>query len=214
MLSNLLFITGCSDQSPQKQPSITEIKTIEVSMPELPAGTTKLSEEYVTALIDQTAKERLPDYMRSHYRTDGDIFVPAPAIHAFVQEDNKLKVFITNYSALYQINPQTKTVMSLSGGIIPAAITYNKNDQGKYMVEQYQEPEFHGALLQKSIEAFCTMPVSGKKIEGLAGKIITGSNHESIHQLHKQRLIDILNRNGLTGYSFIHYEGDTPTPLN
>ena len=57
------------------------------------------------------------------------------------------------------------------------------------------------------------MPVSGKKIEGLADKILKPVDR-TLQQLPQQRLINILNNNGLTGYSLANYDGSETTALN
>ncbi len=209
LLTSFLLIAACTEQPPAS--AETEIKTIKISLPELPADATNLSEEYVQALVDQTETEKLPDYKRA-YRSDADIFVPYSIIHAFYQEENKLKVFATTTVHFYNTNHQKKAVTFLSGGTTPVAITYFKNNQGKYILEQYQEAR-DGADHRTSVEEYCTMPVSGKKIEGLANKILKPVD-KALYQLQQQRLINILNNNGLTGYSLANYDGSKTTALN
>lgn len=78
-----------------------------------------------------------------------------------------LKVFVTTYGATYRLYGNVLDIES--GGVIPVAITYRKDSNGNYRLEKYEQAG-DGADFVPSIREFCTMPVSGKKIRGLAEK--------------------------------------------
>jgi hypothetical protein len=80
------------------------------------------------------------------------------------------------------------------------------------VLTEYMPPEHEGGLLDESIRKFCKMPVSGKKIPGLAEKMINYDNDESL-ELQKQRLIAYLKSLGLASAKFKIYAGDSATQL-
>ena len=119
-------------------------------------------------------------------------------------EENKLKIFVTVYDETYTINE--KEVMCVGGSVMCKAITFTGNtvQQGGYIdVNNYiSNPaevvnSSDGSLWQPSIEAFCTTPITGKKIEGLANKIIRHySDYSDLQRLQREHLIQTLNENG------------------
>ena len=57
-----------------------------------------------------------------------------------------------------------------------------------------------GSYFKKSIEGFCTMPISGKKIPGLADKILKHyGEYDDIITLHRENLIKHLQENNQIG---------------
>ena len=54
-----------------------------------------------------------------------------------------------------------------TASVVPAAITYVKNADGTYTLSDYKQAK-DGSYFAPSIEDFCTMPVSGNTIVGLA----------------------------------------------
>ncbi|MDO9536485.1 MAG: M56 family metallopeptidase [Bacillota bacterium] len=127
----------------------------------------------------------------------GGFIVVAPKIHSYYEEGSMLKVFVTTYYANYHFYDK---VVSLDGaGIVPAAITYVKNENGNYFLEEYKQAR-DGSDFAKSIEDFCVMPVSGKKIAGLADKILGHyGNYGDIVTLQRENLIRHLKLNHQTG---------------
>lgn len=68
-------------------------------------------------------------------------------------------------------------------------------------MEKYEQAK-DGSLFAPSIEEFCTMPVSGKKIKGLDDKIIDYyMDYSDIIQLERENLIKHLKANGQYGVS-------------
>lgn len=83
--------------------------------------------------------------------------------------------------------------------MVPAAITYLKNEDGIYSLEEYKQA-MDGSYFAKSIEDFCSMPVSGRKIAGVADKILNHyGNYGDIVTLHRENLIKHLKSNHQTG---------------
>ena len=125
----------------------------------------------------------------------GGFVVVAPKIFGSYEEGNLLKVFVTTYSARYKL---FGNVLSQEGGsVIPAAITYRKDDKDKYVLEEYEQAR-DGAGFGPSIKKFCSMPVSGKEIKGLADKILRHyADYEDIRKLHNNNLNRHLSKNGI-----------------
>lgn len=127
----------------------------------------------------------------------GGFTIVAPKIFGSYEEGNKLKVFVTTYSATYRLYDH---VLSQEGGsVVPAAITYVKKDDGSYALAEYK-PARDGSEFAKSIKQYCTMPVSGKKIPGLADQILDHyGNYSDISALQKENLHKHLTKNQQTG---------------
>ena len=133
---------------------------------------------------------------KNHY---GGFKIVAPHIFGNYEEDNKLKVIVTTYSSTYKL--YGKVLSHEGGSVIPAAITYVKNSDGSYSLEKYEQAK-DGSLFAPSIEEFCTMPVSGKKIKGLADKILDYyMDYSDIIQLERENLIKHLKVNNQYGVS-------------
>jgi beta-lactamase regulating signal transducer with metallopeptidase domain len=131
--------------------------------------------------------------------------IVAPKIFGSYKEGNKLKVFVTTYSATYRL--YDKALSEEMGGIVPAAITYRKKDEGSYIMEEYKQAQ-DGSLFVKSIRQYCTMPVSGKKIPGLADKILNHyGDYNDIITLQRENLIQHLKANNQDGVS-LHSPSD------
>ncbi|MBM7854183.1 hypothetical protein JOC37_000555 [Desulfohalotomaculum tongense] len=123
--------------------------------------------------------------------------IVAPHIFGSYEEGNKLKVFTTIYSSCYRL--YENVLSNESGAVIPVAITYTKNSDGSYSLEEYKEAK-GGEDFVSSIKEFCIMPVSGKKIKGLADKILDHySDYEDIIQLERENLIKHLKKNNQYG---------------
>jgi len=94
--------------------------------------------------------------------------VVAPTIFGSYDEGDKLKVFVTVYSSRYKL--YGKILTEVGGSVIPAAITYTKNADGSYTLDEYLEA-MDGSYWAKSIKEYCIKPVSKKEIKGLFDKI-------------------------------------------
>lgn len=125
----------------------------------------------------------------------GGFTVVAPKIFGSYEEGDMLKVFVTTYSARYQL---FDNVLSPEGGsVIPAAITYGKDNSGRYVLEKYEQAR-DGTEFGPSIRKYCTMPASGKKIKGLADKILAHyGDYEDIRILLQDNLQQHLQKNGI-----------------
>jgi beta-lactamase regulating signal transducer with metallopeptidase domain len=140
----------------------------------------------------------------SSYR--GGFVVVAPKIHAYYEAGGMLKVFVTTYYGNYHL--YGKTLSPDGAGVVPAAITYVKDGKGEYKLEEYRQA-MDVSYFAKSIEDFCTMPVSGKKIEGLAELILNHyGNYDDVTALHRENLIKHLKANNQTGVKYRLPDGE------
>jgi|GEM_PF-1562127 len=121
--------------------------------------------------------------------------VVAPKIHGSYEEDGYLKVFVTTYFATYKLYDNVLDIMT--AGVVPSAITFKKDGSGSYIPEKHEQSG-DGADWEPSIRKFCTMPVSGKEIPGLADEIIHHyGNHDDIRNLHYENLSRHLKAKGI-----------------
>ncbi|WP_425447251.1 M56 family metallopeptidase [Dethiothermospora halolimnae] len=138
----------------------------------------------------------------------GGFTIIAPHIFGSYKEENKLKVFVTTYSIRYKL--YDKVLVEDEGSIIPVSITYVKNDNGNYSLDEYQQA-MDGAYFTSSIKEFCVLPVSGKNIKGLADEILNHyGNRKDIAILQRENLIKHLKENNQYGVSLYekNYEND------
>ena len=135
----------------------------------------------------------------------GGFIIVAPKIFGSYEEENMLKVFVTTYSARYKL--YGNTLSKEGGSIIPAAITYRKDDNGGYILEKYEQAR-DGSEFGPSIRKYCTMPVSKKEIKGLADKIFKHyGNYEDIRILLHDNLLKHLKKNGITDATLTNTQG-------
>jgi hypothetical protein len=121
--------------------------------------------------------------------------IVAPKIFGSYEENGLLKVFVTTFSATYKL--YGNVLDEVGGSVIPSAITYKKDNSGNYVLEKYEQAK-DGTDWQPSIRKFCTMPVSEKKIPGLADKIIDHYGHyDDISTLRWENLFKHLKANGI-----------------
>jgi len=126
-------------------------------------------------------------------------------IHGSYKEGNKLKVFVTTYSTTYQL--YDKVLSQTGGSIVPAAMTFTKNADGSYSLIEYIQAK-DGAENRKSIQDYCTMPESGKKIAGLADQILSYGIPDELKNLERENLIMHLKANHQTGIIFHSSTGE------
>ncbi|MCR6546395.1 M56 family metallopeptidase [Dehalobacterium formicoaceticum] len=136
----------------------------------------------------------------------GGFIIVAPKIFASYEEEDLLKVFVTTYSARYKLFGNT---LSQEGGsIIPAAITYRKDNSGRYILEKYQQAG-DGSEFDPSIREYCTMPVSGREIKGLADKIFKHyTNYGDIRTLLYDNLFKHLKKNRIKDATLANSQGE------
>ncbi|MGI6066444.1 MAG: hypothetical protein ACOYI2_08135 [Bacillota bacterium] len=132
--------------------------------------------------------------------------IVAPKIFRSYEEDGLLKVFLTTFSATYKLYGN---VLDEEGGsVVPAAITYKKNSPGSYLLEKYEQAR-DGSGFTPSIREFCTMPVSGKEIPGLADEIIHHyGDYGDIRSLLFENLSKHLKSNGITEAMLTNSSGE------
>lgn len=122
-----------------------------------------------------------------------------------------LKVFCIYYVGGYHL--YGKEVVEESGALLTEAITYHQEADGSYVLAQRQTAQ-DGSSFRPSIEKYCTLPVSGKTIPGLAERIISAySNHEPLLELARQHLTEHLQQYGQTGVGLVTTYDDSMTPL-
>ena len=123
--------------------------------------------------------------------------IVAPHIFGSYEENDRLKVFTTTVSKHYSL--YDKTLSEEGGSVVPAAITYVKNADGSYMLEKYEQAG-DGAKFAPSIKEFCTMPVTGKRINGMEDEILSHySDYNDILNLERTNLIEHLKKNNQHG---------------
>jgi hypothetical protein len=154
----------------------------------------------IEALVYATEIEKNSDSNR------GGFTVVAPKIFGSYAEADRLKVFVTTFSERYKLFGNVLSVEG--GGVVPASITYRKDDSGGYILEKY-EPARDGSEFGPSIREYCTMPVSGKEIKGLADKIFRHyRDYEDIRILLYDNLFDHLKKNGITDATLSNSQGE------
>lgn len=132
--------------------------------------------------------------------------IAAPKIFGSYEEDELLKVFVTTFAIRYELYGDT--LSEVGGSIIPAAITYQKDTNGSYVVKEYVQAR-DGSQFNPSIKDFCTMPKSKKNIKGLADQMIREySNHEELHELLIDNLYKHLIKHGIKKATLTDYQGN------
>ena len=132
--------------------------------------------------------------------------IVAPKIFGSYEEDGLLKVFVTTYSATYKLYDNVLELVS--AGVVPSAITYKKDNSDNYVLEKYEQAK-DGADWLPSIKKFCTMPVSGKEIPGLADKIINHyGDRDDIRTLQLENLFKHLKANGIKDATLFNSRGE------
>jgi len=153
----------------------------------------------IEKLVYTTEIEKFSDDMNRGFT------VVAPKIFGSYTEENLLKVFATTFYARYLLFDDVLSIDS--AGIVPVAITYQKDESGAYTLIQYEQAG-DGAEFGPSIKDYSTMPVSGEAIEGLADKIFKHyRDYEDIHILMYENLYKHLNKNGITDATLTNSQG-------
>lgn len=161
----------------------------------------------VTDTIEQLVYDAA---VKQYSRPDDGFTVVAPTIFGSYAEGDKLKVFVTVFSNRYRL--YDKTLSEVGGGIVPAAITYTKNTDGSYTLDEYLEA-MDGSYFSKSIKEYCVMPVSEKEIKGLSDKILDDyGSHKDRSELLMKNLVEHLKSNNQEGIVLKRITGE-PVPL-
>lgn len=154
----------------------------------------------IEKLVYATEIEKAPD------NKNGGFTVVAPKIFGSYEEGDLLKVFATTFYARYML---FDNVLSMdSAGIVPVAIIYQKDESGDYTLLKYEQAR-DGSEFGPSIIAYCTMPISGKEIEGLADEIFKHyGDYEDIRILMHDNLFKHLKENGITDATLTNSQGE------
>ena len=122
--------------------------------------------------------------------------VTAVKILGSYQQGSKLKLFARVENSEYSLCGSR--LSDLGGSNMPAAVTFTLGTNGTYQMEKYEVPQ-DGTFYAPSIRKFCTQPVTGEVIEGLAEKVIASdSDSEALTRLQYQHLANHLHRHGIS----------------
>jgi beta-lactamase regulating signal transducer with metallopeptidase domain len=105
------------------------------------------TEDKIEAMVYSAA---LNKYTR--VKNGDSVTIVAPHIFGTYEKGIELKIFATVYYNEFKL--YDKAFSGVSGGIVPAAIVYTKNNDGSYAFEKYVEA-MDGSEFTKSIKKFC-----------------------------------------------------------
>jgi hypothetical protein len=133
----------------------------------------------------------------AQYQGWGDGFtIVAPHVYGSFEEDGYIKVFVTTFAASCHLYGNRLDMYTAS--VVPAAITYKVGSDGSYTLSAYEQAQ-DGSLFGSSIRDYCTMPVSGETISGLADEIINDYGKDNgLKELLNANLEALLEANGIT----------------
>lgn len=127
--------------------------------------------------------------------------IVAPHIFGIYENGKQLKIFVTIYYKRFKL--YGNTLSENGGGIVPAAIVYNKNDNGGYILREYIEAK-DGTEFNKSIREFC------KPRNDMAEAIIKHyGNYQDLFVTMKKNLIIYLYTNGMKDVNIKQSDGKT-----
>ncbi|SHO44302.1 M56 family metallopeptidase [Anaerocolumna xylanovorans] len=132
---------------------------------------------------------------KMHHNKDFGFTIVSPHLFGYYEEGDSLKIFATtlyNYYKLYD-----ETLVDLGGGVVPSAMTFQKKEDGSYVLEKYEQAT-DGSYFNSSVKAYCVMPLSGKKIPGLAKEILAHyDNYVDLLSLRDENLKKYQKKYGL-----------------
>lgn len=125
--------------------------------------------------------------------------VVAPHIFGTYEQKNELRIFATVYYSSFKL--YGKTLSEEGGGIVPAAIIYSKDNDGKHIFKEYIEAQ-DGSYFQSSIKKFC------KPRNDIADSILKHyGNYSDLFDIMKQNIKTYLKENDLAGISIKQSNG-------
>lgn len=149
--------------------------------------------------------------LAAEYRSGSGFVVVAPHIFGGYEENDRLKVFVTTFYSNYRL--YGNSLYEGSAGVVPAAITYVKNADGGYTLENFTQTK-DGSYFKSSIEEFCVMPVSGKKIPGLPDQIMRHyGDYGDIRSLQEENLKEHLIKNNQYGVYSVRQRYNQPDEI-
>lgn len=157
--------------------------------PSVPRG------DMLTEMVYVAALERY-----GNERHLGDMVFVAPRIFGSYEEENTLKIFTTVYYSSYSL--YGKELVQEGGGIIPAAVVFEKNQDGNYSLKEYIEA-MDGSYFADSIREFC------KPKSNIANDILRHyRSYEDLFDLMEKNLKDYFQANNLKGISMKKTSGE------
>ncbi len=131
---------------------------------------------------------------------ESELTIVAPHIFGSYENDGELTIYTTVYYQRYVL--YGKTLLEEGAGIVPAAIKYQKNNEGSYKFKEYIEA-MDGGYFKKSIEEFC------RPNEDMARVIMEHyGNYSDLFDIMRENLITYLKSNNLTGLSLKKDNGE------
>lgn len=131
--------------------------------------------------------------------------IVAPRIFGSYDEGNYRKIITTSFIASFKISESKVTMNSAS--VLPIALTYQKDSNGKYVLVKKEVSE-DGSHFAPSIKNFCKLPVSNKEIKGLSNKILNHyGKYQDIIDLLTENLKHHLKKYNLSGISYYDSDG-------
>lgn len=130
-------------------------------------------------------------------RHDDDMgfVIVTPHVFGYYEEGNQLKILLTTLYDYYKL--YENTLIYTGGGVASSAMNFHKEKDNSYTLEKYEQAS-DGSYFNATIEDFCVMPHSGKKIPGLANKILDfNSNYSDLLTLRDENLKTYLKSQGL-----------------
>lgn len=153
----------------------------------LPQGDTLLDRATAAALTQYDTRE-------------SELTLVAPHVFGSYEKGKELTIYTTVYYQRYVL--YGKTLLEEGAGIVPAAIKYQKNSQGKYEFKEYIEA-MDGSFLKKSIEEFC------QPNDDMARAIMQHyDDYSDLFEVMQDNLIAYIKSNNLTGLSLKKHKGE------
>ncbi len=135
------------------------------------------------------------------YEKEG-FLVSGVKVYKVVKEEDYMKVFFHALEGNYKVfkGANSYLVDDIGGSSIPLAMTLKKDDNGEYKLEKIYAPR-DGSDYANSIREFCVTPVTNKKIEGLADKLIdTQSDYDFCEDELNKNMKEHLSKNGIEDF--------------
>jgi beta-lactamase regulating signal transducer with metallopeptidase domain len=153
------------------------------------------TEDKIEAMVYSAA---LNKYTR--VKNGDSVTIVAPHIFGTYEKGIELKIFATVYYNEFKL--YDKAFSGVSGGIVPAAIVYTKNNDGSYAFEKYVEA-MDGSEFKKSIERFC------KPRNDIAEAIMKHyGNYEDLSQIMRDNLRNYAEQNNMKDMNLKENDGE------
>ncbi len=134
-------------------------------------------------------------------------------VYTYAQEEDVIRFFVHELGGGYHF--EEDVLVNDTGYNIPLAVSFPLAPGAGFSSVGVTYPE-DGDLYWDSIQAFCTTPISGEPIEGLAEEMADACAEDWIFELDEANLIHYLNACDLSGISLFTYDDDlneTTRPL-